>query len=153
MTAVHARELVRLRCNELSARRQDERGKGGNLETHKGVPEDAESTLASVPKKGEIAQASQPGEALSEIAGLRYPIADHDILIGAMSPCRKYFIRGTEVDVSKIAQLPAWLFPIISREDLETKLHGRIKAATPVASSSPVLAPTHELVPASARSP
>jgi hypothetical protein len=68
------------------------------------------TTLVSVPKRGEIAQASEPGELLAELPGLQYPVVDQDSLIHAMSPCRKYFVRGAEVDVARVAELPAWLF-------------------------------------------
>jgi hypothetical protein len=97
------------------------------------------TTLVSVPKRGETAQASEPGELLAELPGLQYPVVDQDSLIDVMSPCRKYFVRGAEVDVARVAELPAWLFPLISREDLESKLQRRFKVVVPMAMTSPML--------------
>jgi hypothetical protein len=109
-----------------------------NISENMVVIDESPINLVSVPKMGEIAQATAPGELLAEIAELRYPVVDHDSLINVMSPCRKYFVRGAEVDVASIAELPAWLFPLISREDLESKLQRRFKVAAPMAVSSPI---------------
>lgn len=110
-------------------------------------------TLTAVPKKGEPAQPAVAGENLAELVGLQYPVPDHDTLIAAMSPCRKYFVRGAEVDTQKIAELPAWIFPLISPGDLEIKLQKRVRPVVPVAYSTPVPQTTHVPAPISEKGP